>query len=221
MTLREQLLARAWTPRELRILRSSYRSKGAAYVANRTGRAFKAVCAKAARLGLKNRPPWTDIENRRLRNWWGVETVAAIASKLGRSKWAVFHQAGEVLGLKRGVQAGQESLKATARRTGYSYETLLRVLAASGVKLKRPVSEPGSKRCRFVVDTVDVDEAVAAWNATETVNGAARARGIGSNYLRALLERTPGVPPKLAGKCWRVPTAVIDRALAGEKRRAA
>jgi len=221
-TLREKLLAKAWTPRELRILRSSYRSKGAAYVAQRTGRPFAGVCAKAARLGLRNKPRWTDIDNQRLRNLWGVESLTVIAKRLGRTKNGVFRQAIDVLGLKRGAQEGQEMLTAAARRTGYDVATLRRVLEAAGVELKRPMSEPGSKRRRRVVESVDVDEAVAAWNATETVNGAARARGISDDYLRKLLKRAAGVPAKPEGrKAWRVPTTIIDRALAGAGRAAA
>lgn len=211
-----------WSRREHSILRRWYRSRGAAFVARLTGRSVAGVCTKAERLGLLRKRPWTDLENRRLTNWWGVDNLAAIARKLKRSECAVFRQAVDVLKLKRGAQAGQELLKAATRRTGYDAATLRRVLAAAGVKLKRPMSEPSKRRWRWVVESVEVDEAVAAWNATETVLGAARVREIGHHALRALLERTPGVPPKPEGRrAWRVPSEVIDRALAGAGRRAA
>lgn len=223
MTLREKLLSQSWTPAELEILRGSYVERGRAYVAAATGRSVASVCAKAARLGLARKPRWTDLENQQLRNWWGVESLHAIAMRLGRTRIAVFRQGVYELGLRRGVQDGQESLKAAARRTGYAIATLRRILDAAGVKLSRPTSEPKCRRkARWAVDVAEVDEAVAAWLATETVFGAARVRGIGDDALRALLKRTPGVPPKPEGrKAWRIPSAVIDRALASAGRRAA
>ena len=54
----------------------------------------------------------------------------------------------------------------------------------------------------------------------ETV--AARSRGHSSEWLARRLRGVDGVPKKPGRKVpWRIPTAVIDRALAGEGRRAA
>jgi hypothetical protein len=217
---RVNLLSPPWSPPEDAILRRHLRSRGTAYVARRVGRSLRSVMLHAWRLGISRQPRWNDIERRVLRNLWGESPLHVIAKKLGRSEGAVYEEARRV-GLSR-VPTGMELLSVAARRTGFAEETLRVVLDWAGVELRWPARKPSKKRRRHVcVDTFEVNEAVERWLATEALAPAARSRGLYPQRLARLLVGIDGVPPRpCKGRIWRIPSDVIDRALAADRRAA-
>jgi hypothetical protein len=93
--------------------------------------------------------------------------------------------------------------------------TLRKILRWGGVRIRPSISRPMSRRHFHVVETDSVDEAVAKWLATETVEFAARSRGTTPEILRArLLASGERLPPRPRGKRhWRIETTLIDRVL--------
>jgi len=163
---------------------------------------------------------WTPAEDAKLRSDWGLFTLAGVARRLGRTKTATFLRAKD-LHIAIGCPEGFEYLTAAARRTGFAVATLRRMLDGAGVKIMRAYSRPGRKKKypRHFVDPVDVDDVVRAWLDTETVGDAIRRFRMRRQKIVSLLE-AGGIARPVRKKHWRLPTAVIDRALAGERRAA-
>lgn len=105
---------------------------------------------------------WTPDDDRKLRNWWGIETMRTIAGRLGRTGDAVAARA-RILGLAVVPTGPVEYLTHAARRTGFHVESLRRILERAGVPMDRTMSRPlrakTKRRCR-VVDRALVDAAV-------------------------------------------------------------
>ena len=213
-----------WSPAEDAVLRERYRHSGAAReVAGQLGRTLHSVYRRAQRLKLRTHARWTREDDRKLRNLWGEYTVAGIAKKLGRTDLATFQHAKEI-GLPLGCPSGFEYVWHAAKRTGYPTASLRLILERSGVTIRRTMSRPTPGRkvrpCHFV-DPFEVDQAIAAWLRTEPLHSAAKRRGIHAGALARKLAALEGVPPKPEGKRhWRIPSDVIDRALAGARRAA-
>ena len=215
----------AWTPAEDAILDAHYSTGGSAVVATMTGRTRDAVRHRARILGKDVRPVWTDLEEKRLRNLWGLAPVRQLAKKLGRSPKAVYWHATEVLGLSAGPPDGCEYIQVAADRLGVAGPTLKRILKWARVEKHASMTDPARRQernpMRRCVDSFEATEAVKAWCDSEKLNEAARRRGVGVWHLRTLLKGMKGVPRKPRGKRhWRIPSRLIDEALAGERKAA-
>jgi len=205
-----------WTADEVAVLRARYESEGPVPIADDIGRTWRAVHRKARRLGLYRNRPWATADENLLRNIWGEVSLEEAAARLGRSQEALIVRA-EILGIGGACPRGREYLSVAAKRTGYAVCQLREILKAAGVAITPALASPRSTRKNFyfVVDPFDVDEAVKKWLSSETLATAARKRGVHTRYLSRRLRRLDGVPKKPSrGKHWRIPTAVIDRALA-------
>jgi hypothetical protein len=219
------MTGRAWTPAEDVFLRENYLARGCAWCAEQLRRPFRGTCKRAAKLGLRRHRPWTYRDDDHLRISWGPHPIRAIAKTLGRTEQAVYQRAKE-LGLGLGVPQGFETLTHAAERTGFATSQLRVILRAGGVRITRGLTRPSHRVVRphhvtHIVEPHDVDEAVAAWLATETIQAGARRHGYEGSVLRRLaLEaiakgdaRIPA-PPTRARYRWRIPSAVIDELFA-------
>src|SRR5690606_27835463 len=82
-------------------------------------------------------------------------------------------------------------------------------------------ARPGAVRVTHIVEPADVDAAVEAWCATETLQEAARRHGYEASVLRLLIEkaraagdtRVPSPPRKRRGR-WRVNSELVDELFA-------
>jgi hypothetical protein len=217
-----RVVGRAWTVAERETLKALYVTKGL-HACERAlpGRSSHAICQAARRLGLRTHKRWTAEDDRIITSEWGFTSLEQIARRLGRTAKAVYQHARADLDVGMGAPEGAEYLTASARRTGFDVPTLRRVLAYAGVKPRRVPTRPTGRRVSHrmtYVDGLDVDDAVAAWMASEYVEPAAVARGISGEALARWLHEA-GVPDKRT-KCrerWRVPTATIDRVVAERK----
>lgn len=167
---------------------------------------------------------WSKTEENLLVWNWESSTVEALADKLGRTPLSVYCKAHE-LGLQRGCPQGMEYVTAAAKRTGYALATLKNILRWAKVHVEPTRSRRYASKatanagfqCHFVRPDA-VDAAIASWLSSESVGGAAKARGIRPHDLRARLREHPEAPERPEGRArWRVPTWLIESVLA-EKR---
>jgi hypothetical protein len=215
---RANVLGRAWSAADDAAIRAGYEKGEAPAIARQLGRTLTSVYHRAQRLGIQTHRRWTKDDDRRLRNWWGEFTVETIAKRLNRTAATTFWRA-TILDLPLGAPDGTEYLSHAAERTGYALASLRLILKRSGVEMKRTMSRPekGTKRHFHCVEPLLVDAAIAAWLKTEPLEAAARARGLSSEALAKRLRGRDGVPPKPTKIHWRIPTAVIDQALAADR----
>lgn len=211
-----------WTPEQDAVLRDLYPSQGRHAVAAATGKSWRAVCERARRLKVRCKPQWTAAEDRKLSMLWGELPLAKVAKEMSRTPLSCYQRA-KIIGLKRGVLEGMESVRAAAKRTGFDWATLVRILRAHGVRPQRTMSLDTKKGLfrRVAVDPMDVDEAIEAWNATELVTQAAQRRDLDHDTLGRWLEASGIEMPPRPGKFrhWRVPTEIIDRVVAQRRGR--
>ena len=208
-----------WSPGEDEILRANYRTLGAAGTAEILGRDFGSVCKRADRLNLSYRRRWTRQQDAQLRGLWGDTPIAKISAATGRSVSACATRASD-LGLGRGPRDGVELVTTAVRRVGYNRQTLLKILKWHGTKpstitsLRDPRTK--AKRSRKAFDSDDIDDAVTEYLKTETLEEAARSRGLDREKLIRILEASGADVSERPGRyCqWRVSTKDIDRALA-------
>lgn len=209
------MTARPWTEAELDTVRARYATDGAQVLAEELGRTAGAIAQKAHLLGCAPKRHWTPDDDARLRLLWeGLSPPHAVARELGRTKTAVLIRASH-LGLERGVPSGFESMKQAALRTGLCEPTLRNVLRWAGVRRRRTMSRGPAATKRYshtCVDPFDVDQAVARWVASETVNAAAKRRGLNAMTLATWL-REAKVIEALPGRRspHRLSSEVIDR----------
>lgn len=170
---------------------------------------------------MASAPLWTAKDDARLRLAWGEDTLTEVAASLGRTETATYWR-GIRLGLPGGCPRGYEYLTVSARRVGYDARYLRRILAALKVEVRCAFARPRKEAPKFrklYVLPEDVDEAVRAWGEREVVEQAAIRRGHAPEWLRAVLRRHRVRRPG-RGRWWRVPTSVIDAAIAAEVARA-
>ncbi len=203
-----------WTAAEDAVLRAGYGQPGGAVkVAEQLGRNARSVGNRAQLLGIARRC-WSTDEDRRLGNLWGEKTMKQLGKLFGRTSMGVYLRAKKI-GLPIGLPEGCWYLWTAAKRTGVTVPTLRRICERAEVKIRRAMARP-SGRCRYprhVVDAFEASEAVKAWVATETVNGAARRRRMGVLTLVKRLAVLDGVPKKPRKGQWRIPSEAIDRAI--------
>jgi hypothetical protein len=214
----EIFTAHVWTPERDAVVRARYFTDGAAPIAADLGVTVAAVFHRASRLGLLKSRPWTEGDDKAMRELWGEMNLRALAKHIGRTQAAVYTR-GQILGLTSKVPQGFEYLTSAAVRTGYGTGQLRKILAWAGVSIGRAVGRPRKQRKTRrhfgIVVPYDVDQAIVRWLESESLNAAALARGVTGETLARRLALVEGVPPKPPGKRrWRIPTALIDRALA-------
>ena len=170
---------------------------------------------------------WTPREDRILLRGWRQLPPRALRAKLpGRSWCSIRHRAGKVLGLKGGAPQGYVSLQRAAVLLGYSDAGFVRRLAARhnvAIRLHPCPNEVRAKTCqRRCVEWDAIRDALTReMTSTESVAGAARARGISSVSLWRWLHDEGALPPLPKGAKHRgtahVETSVIDRVVAARR----
>jgi hypothetical protein len=211
---------RLWTQEEDDIVRRDYVRLGSKVLAKTLDRTFAAVQRRAENLGVNARPRWSDEDDRTLRLLWGEKTTRGIAAMLKRSQDAVYERA-RILGLVREQRIGKERLSDAERRTGFSRRQLRRILREAGVLT--PLvnrSEGGNNPApAYNIDTFDVDEAIAEVTKKESVNAAARRRGITAASLTRALKKIGVERPATLPKrhLWRVDDDAVERAIAARR----
>jgi len=219
---------RPWTEAEDALLRARYPREGSGPCGDALGRSTTAIQERARAIGVVCRARWSDAEDARLAMMWGVYRVDVIARTIGRTIHGVWYRAG-LLKLGLGCPQGHETIEQAARRAGYDRATLRKILRWARVRVDRAFTRDAlrldrRKGVRRVVETTDVDDAVARWCETEIVSEAARRLDIHPTTLRRLLreaiaagdERVPPPPTDPFGK-WRVPSALCDELLAASR----
>jgi hypothetical protein len=189
--------ARPWTADELATLSRAYARGGyKAALAELPGRTSTSIMHKAERLGVLRRRRWTAANDAELRDLWGDGlSLPRVAKALGRTEATTYWRA-QKLGLTGKLPPDHESLSAAAVRTGYGTGQLRAILRWAGFPVKRAFSRPTRSRKHFhIVDSLDVDEALARWHATEPLTPAARRLGVGVDALRKRLAAAGVVSP--------------------------
>lgn len=204
-----------WKPEEDAVLLAGYtHSGGARRVARQLGRKVRSVECRAQVLGVGTHRRWSADDDRRLQNLWGEKTVRQLAKLLVRTPMAVYIRA-KATGLPLGVPDGYVHLTHAAERAGVTVASLRLICERAGVKVRRAMSRPEGRRWRphQIVDAFEALESVKAWLETESLDGAARRRRMGSLTLAKRLQGVEGVPPKPERGVWRIPSVLIDQAL--------
>jgi hypothetical protein len=206
-----------WTRAEDKRLRETYAAGGIEAAESAfPHRTRAALFHRAQKLCVRRRRRWTANDDAQLRLLWGSVGMAEILKKLGRTRKTTYWRA-QKLGLRLGCPQGWEYITTAARRTGYAVSQLRRILAAHGVDLTLSYSRTEKTRRFHVVQPHDVDVAVAAWLATETVRDDAIRRGMCDATLRDwLIDAGLEAPRQKAGskKHWRLPSTTIDAVIA-------
>lgn len=217
---------RPWTKADEQYVIAHYVSDGAKACAVVLGRTVHGIQQRAHLLNVVAKHRWTKAEDDQLRVMWGVHrsNVYEVAKALGRTPHATHYRARDLkLGL--GCPQGFEFLDNAAKRTGFHWGHLLKILRWANVQIDDawscPTGQPRPIRGRWrIVEPYDVDEAVRKWLATEPVDPAADRRSISAYKLnRILLEAIARgdkrVPEKPTDKrAWRVDSTVIDELVA-------
>lgn len=172
-----------------------------------------APARRRSRRGLR----WTPAEVETLRRAWHEVGQRTLRAKLGRPWRGIVHKAAD-LGLPTGVPQGCLGIAAAADRCGYEIRTLEAILAWAAVRVRHrytgPSYVPTRGWHRRYVDADECAAAVARWLAHETVNGAARARGLVEMTLRRWLAEAGVIAPQDRRRARRIPSATIDRVVA-------
>jgi hypothetical protein len=208
---------RPWTAEDDEAIRGGFAHGRGRALAERLGRTISAIHHRAQRLGIVADRRWTPADDAELRMLWFEVGVAEIAKRMKRTRAAVVQRAREYLGLPLGAPPGLEYVSHAAVRTGFALATLQMILRWAGVKPRPSMSyDRGAKRHFHIVDSVDVDDAIERWLATESLEAAARRIGWSAETLaRRLLASGLDVPPRPTRKRhWRIPTVFVDQVVA-------
>lgn len=162
-------------------------------------------------------PHWSREEVALLVREWGAAArtlrTALRAIGPGRSWCAIVQKAVE-LKLPFGTPQGCVTLRAAAIRTGYAVRTLQRILDAHGVTVHlhpTPVNRRKTPHGWTSVEWDQVEAAVKAYLATETIAAAAKTRGLSASTLRTWLLEAGVHQLGARGVPVRIATATIDR----------
>jgi len=207
-----------WTDEERALLKESYLAAGIEGALKALPqRSKRALYVQASLMKLCPDRRWSDSSIQTLRNLWGLETLPQIAKTLERTPLAVCLKASE-LGLKLGCPDGWAYITNEAKRTGFEIPTLKNVMEQAGMRVFQSYSmrKPGAKYRWCIVQPSDVDYAVTWWCTTETLHGAAVARGVAPDTLKRWLVAAGLTPPKKKRDIWRIPSKDIDEVI--EKR---
>lgn len=206
-----------WSASEDATVREHYVALGAEETAARLpGRTVRAVWARARRLDVYYKRPWTAEEDALLAQLWGLYSTRSIAKRLGRG-WKAVYMRAAVAGLVARERSGTETLAAASERCGYSPRDMLRILRRAGVLQQSVSRNAGGYRLKpsYQLDPFEVDEAVADYVRGSALTAAARARGMSDDRLRRALEKIGVTRPEVLkkGEQWRIDDATVDRAV--------
>jgi transposase-like protein len=208
-----------WSPAEDQVLHDLYASKGTKACQAVLGRSPASIRHRACNIGVVRHGRWTEKEKERLRMDWGSVAFSEICKNHGRPKEGVYCMAIR-LGLTAEIPQGFELISHAATRVGYALKTLQNMLEAIGARPRPTTTRPRRSRKgrrHYIIDSMDVDEAVEAWMQSEPLLTAAKRYGIADNTAkRWLLEAGVPAPPEEKKGChWRVPTEVLERVIGG------
>lgn len=193
------------------------------------GRTKYAIWNRANKLGISIKGLWSDDEVIDLEYLWqSGKTIAEIAGEMGRTQLGVYQKARE-LGLPgQPLPDDCELVESATHRTGYDRKTLKKILDWAGVERLRPPVPRGryrkvraGRKCRRVrsyaprghyANSTSIDEAIAAWQQTETVARVAKRIGVCGQTLRRWLV-SAGYSRPGKKKSWRVTQEEVDRAV--------
>lgn len=135
-------------------------------------------------------PKWSSKEKERLALLWSeLEMPGLVKAFPGRTEGAIRRQA-FILGLSGLAPQGLESIKASAIRTGFCYQTLVSILKWARVTIQNSraiARKRGTQyRCRFV-NIYDVDEALERWHLAMDSNEAADFLGVSRGIMQSML----------------------------------
>lgn len=206
-----------WTPEEEAILRAGYRGN-ARELAERLGRSLRSVYVRAERLGLSYQPHWSAADDELLRREWQEVGMQTLMDKLpGRTRGAIHHRAKD-LGLPRGVPQGYVPMAVASRRAGLAFDAFKSLLERAGIRPVRIASRKKKGRySRLCVEPEQIDEAMAFYNATETLRGAERARDLPRGTLSRWLREAGVIAPKGDRRHHRVLSETIDNVVAARR----
>ncbi len=205
---------RDWTPAEVETLREAY-SRGGIRAARKAlpHRGDRSIYLRAQRLDLELRPLWTEDEVERLVAQWGLESMRSLVRWTGRRRASIYLKA-KTLGLPLGAPPGWEPLEVAARRAGYSPPTLRTILRFACFRVYEGYTP--RQGGRWIVRIEEVDQAVARYVRTETLQEAARRHGMCAEKL-ARICRLAKVKLRRVGTLRkshvRADTADFDRAV--------
>lgn len=218
-----------WTEADLAALRAHYASATRdEMVAMFPGRSWNAIQQRASILGLKTARWWSPEEDAELRDLWPETARRTIVTRFGRS-WNAIVSHARALGLE-GRWSGYVTLTEAARRTGYEYRGLLRVLDAyrahwatlplierEALASAAPIRRGAyfGKRLHRVVDAQGVVDAVEWWMSCESRPQAAERLGVPYTTLVSMLLRAG----ESVGKRDRRPAAWWDALVRSQARR--
>jgi hypothetical protein len=214
-------LGKLWEPAEDEIVRANYPRRRAHAKLRRLlpHRTWGAIKQRAGVLGLATlHRVWTARERAYVEANWQVVGVAAIALALRRTRCAIVQYAKE-LGLPFGIPQGCLSIEQAAKRQSYERSVLRKILQREGVAFHPWQGFRGrGKSPRYYVDEVEMLEALERHerrvHSTETIKGAARARGLCHQMLGRWLYEAGAAPADQRGRPHEIPSEVIDRVIA-------
>lgn len=201
---------RSWTAQEDSFLEASHKKLSLTELGERLGRTKMSVAKRCVVLGIGTRQRWTREEDHRLGFLWiTTMPILAMSRRLKRSPQSICRRA-KKLGLPSTMPDGYEFVTASARRTGFTTPTLLRILQWAEVPLHLARnhyagSRPSTARVRGpyhqrYVDPFDVDEAIERWHLTAPVEEIAHHHGLDGTTLRKRLAREGRLPRSESGK---------------------
>lgn len=218
---------KAWTEREVRILREAFdkalrRGKRAptAKVAKRLGRKTNSVQAKALRLGYSCDLRWTEEEDRILLLHYGLKPRTLLAKLKRRTLQGIQDR---LIFLGKRVderRQGYVSLTALARESGFSFYPLCRLLEYYEVPFKNLSATPFPNKGGAIprqVPRIDAQEAVEQYLACERLPVAARRLKVSGTFLRVVMHAAgvePNYPAGLKRLVYHLPPEAYDEALA-------
>lgn len=217
-------MRRLWTDGEDAYLREHYVARGRVACADALRRSAQAISDRASHLGLIRNRRWTPAEDARLTMAWGVQPIEAIATSFGRPIGGIYLRAA-ALDLGRGCPQGHETIHQAAQRCGFDPSTMMGVLRWAHVRVDRAWTRNGANARARVVESADVDDAVARWCSTEPLTCVAERLGIAPETLRRILsaaivrgdDRVP-LPPRGAHRPWRLPFELCAELMAHDRR---
>lgn len=162
---------------------------------------------------------WSPCADAFLRmNFRRLDAADVYRANPGRSPETIHEHATQLgLAVDLGAYEDRLSLQAAAEASGYNRRTLARILRAAGVAPKRLAGRRNdpTRPVSFVMRR-DVDRAVAAWGARESLLSAAARLGCAGDDLAAHLRARGHAPTN--GTNWRLPSKVYDDVVAEWRR---
>jgi transposase-like protein len=178
-------------------------------IAQRTGISSSALKRQLRQHSPRTRSPWLQQDDDMLTLL--VQSGASVGEMrraLNRDESALYKRAVH-LGIGVGCPPETELAQTAARRSGFAASAFARIMEWAEVKAGKSFSRGAGRKC---YEVANVDEAVARWLRTETVNAAALRLGVPTSTLLRWL-REEGILPtgRLSRTMHRVESALLER----------